>query len=77
MRKGATPAFPAQKGFVGGTMGETSVILEGIENEQASLSLYSTVHGAGRVDGPDGSQGQAEQNRRVDAASEGNAGNDG
>jgi len=51
VRKGATPAFPGQKGFVGGTMGETSVILEGIENEQASLSLYSTVHGAGRVMG--------------------------
>ncbi|MCC6586723.1 MAG: RtcB family protein [Bryobacterales bacterium] len=51
VRKGATPAFPGQKGFVGCTMGETSVILEGIENEQASLSLYSTVHGAGRVMG--------------------------
>src|SRR5271157_4922996 len=32
VRKGATPAFPGQKGFVGGTMGETSVILEGVEN---------------------------------------------
>src|SRR5258708_3347474 len=51
VRKGATPAFPGQKGFVGGTMGETSVILEGIENEEARHSLYSTVHGAGRVMG--------------------------
>ena len=51
VRKGATPAFPGQKGFVGGTMGETSVILEGIQNEQAKHSLYSTVHGAGRVMG--------------------------
>jgi tRNA-splicing ligase RtcB len=51
VRKGATPAFPGQKGFVGGTMGETSVILEGIENEEAKHSLYSTVHGAGRVMG--------------------------
>src|SRR6266581_1337733 len=51
VRKGATPAFPGQRGFIGGTMGETSVILEGTENEQASLSLYSTVHGAGRVMG--------------------------
>jgi tRNA-splicing ligase RtcB len=51
VRKGATPAFPGQKGFVGGTMGETSVILEGIENEAAKHSLYSTVHGAGRVMG--------------------------
>ena len=32
-------------------MGETSVILEGVENEFAEHSLYSTVHGAGRVMG--------------------------
>jgi tRNA-splicing ligase RtcB (3'-phosphate/5'-hydroxy nucleic acid ligase) len=51
VRKGATPAFPGQKGFVGGSMGEQSVILEGIENEGARYSLYSTVHGAGRVTG--------------------------
>jgi tRNA-splicing ligase RtcB (3'-phosphate/5'-hydroxy nucleic acid ligase) len=51
VRKGATPAFPGQKGFVGGTMGETSVILEGIENDEAKHSLYSTVHGAGRMMG--------------------------
>jgi tRNA-splicing ligase RtcB len=51
VRKGATPAFPGQRGFVGGTMGETSVILEGVENEDARHSLYSTVHGAGRVMG--------------------------
>jgi tRNA-splicing ligase RtcB len=49
VRKGATPAFPGQKGFVGGTMGEISVILEGVENEHAAESLYSTVHGAGRT----------------------------
>jgi tRNA-splicing ligase RtcB len=51
VRKGATPAFPGQKGFVGGSMGDVSVIIEGVENEQASQSLYSTVHGAGRVMG--------------------------
>ena len=51
VRKGATPAFPGQRGFVGGTMGETSVILEGVENDDAKYSLYSTVHGAGRVMG--------------------------
>jgi tRNA-splicing ligase RtcB len=51
VRKGATPAFPGQKGFVGGTMGETSVILEGVENPDAGHSLNSTVHGAGRVMG--------------------------
>jgi tRNA-splicing ligase RtcB len=51
VRKGATPAFPGQKGFVGGTMGETSVILEGAESDEAKYSMYSTVHGAGRVMG--------------------------
>lgn len=49
VRKGATPAFPGQRGFVGGSMGEISVILEGVECESAKHSLYSTVHGAGRV----------------------------
>ena len=51
VRKGATPAFPGQKGFVGGSMGEISVIIEGVENEFAAQSMYSTVHGAGRVMG--------------------------
>lgn len=62
VRKGATPAFPGQRGFVGGTMGETSVILEGIENEQASLSLYSTIHGAGRVMGRMEATGKRDRN---------------
>ncbi|MCP5110908.1 MAG: RtcB family protein [bacterium] len=51
VRKGATPAFPGQRGFIGGSMGEISVIIEGVENEAAEHSLYSTVHGAGRVMG--------------------------
>lgn len=49
VRKGATPAFPGQKGFVGGSMGDMSVILEGVENDEGKHSLYSTIHGAGRV----------------------------
>lgn len=49
IRKGATPAFPGQKGFVGATMGEPSVILEGIDSPAAADLLYSTVHGAGRL----------------------------
>lgn len=48
-RKGATPAFPGQRGFVGGTMGEFSVILEGVQSDLSRDALYSTVHGAGRV----------------------------
>ena len=51
VRKGATPAFPGQKGFVGGTMAEPAVILEGVDSEESKAALYSTVHGAGRVMG--------------------------
>ena len=57
VRKGATPAFPGQKGFVGGSMGDNSVVLEGTRGAPAespagelqATALYSTVHGAGRV----------------------------
>ena len=49
IRKGATPAFPGQTGFVGGSMGDFSYILEGIESIQSSQALYSTIHGAGRL----------------------------
>lgn len=49
VRKGATPAFPGQRCFVGGTMAEPAVILEGIDSEESRQALYSTVHGAGRV----------------------------
>ena len=51
VRKGATPAFPGQRGFVGGSMGELSVIIEGVENQWGAQSLRSTIHGAGRVMG--------------------------
>jgi tRNA-splicing ligase RtcB (3'-phosphate/5'-hydroxy nucleic acid ligase) len=49
IRKGCTPARPGQEGFVGATMGDESVILEGVESNEAEESLFSTVHGAGRV----------------------------
>jgi tRNA-splicing ligase RtcB (3'-phosphate/5'-hydroxy nucleic acid ligase) len=51
VRKGATPAFPGQKGFVGGSMCDNAVILEGVDSPEAKASLYSTVHGAGRLFG--------------------------
>ena len=51
VRKGATPAFPGQRGFVGGSMGDDAVILEGVDSPEAKASLYSTVHGAGRLFG--------------------------
>ena len=49
VRKGATPAFPGQKGFVGGSMGDNAVIIEGVDSETSRQAFYSTVHGAGRV----------------------------
>lgn len=55
VRKGATPAFPGQKGFVGGSMGDDAVILQGTLEADAETralqeaALFSTIHGAGRV----------------------------
>lgn len=49
IRKGATPAFPGQESFIGGSMGDNAVIVEGVDSEKSKASLYSTVHGAGRV----------------------------
>lgn len=55
VRKGATPAFPGQLGFVGSTMGEDSVILRGARDQAGTTqayqeaALFSTVHGAGRA----------------------------
>lgn len=49
IRKGCTPAFPGQEGFVGATMGEPSVILRGTADPAGAALLHSTVHGAGRV----------------------------
>ena len=55
VRKGATPAFPGQTGFIGGSMGDDAVIVQGsVKGEPATKdaqrrALFSTVHGAGRV----------------------------
>ncbi len=49
VRKGCTPARPGQEGFVGASMAEPSVILEGVDSADAREALWSTVHGAGRV----------------------------
>lgn len=58
IRKGATPAFPGQLGFVGGSMGDDAVVVRGAtvdageDPERAATqreALFSTVHGAGRV----------------------------
>jgi tRNA-splicing ligase RtcB len=57
VRKGATPAFPGQRGFIGGSMGDDAVIVQGVTPDVASPTvaaaqheaLFSTVHGAGRI----------------------------
>ena len=55
VRKGATPAFPGQKGFIGGSMGDDAVIVQGSTASEPATAelqraaLFSTVHGAGRV----------------------------
>lgn len=65
VRKGATPAFPGQRGFIGGSMGDDAVIVYGSDADKITKrnglsagcevdnlqhdSLFSTVHGAGRV----------------------------
>jgi tRNA-splicing ligase RtcB (3'-phosphate/5'-hydroxy nucleic acid ligase) len=51
VRKGATPAFPGQRGFIGGSMGDDAVIVEGIEAVLSAALLSSTIHGAGRLFG--------------------------
>lgn len=49
VRKGCTPAFPNQLGFIGANMRDDSVIVEGIDSDLSKEALYSTVHGAGRT----------------------------
>ena len=54
VRKGATPAFPGQAGFVGASMTGTSVVLRGVAEgggatDAQRAAMFSTVHGAGRV----------------------------
>lgn len=69
VRKGATPAFPGQLGFVGGSMGDDAVIVRGANPADQEIialqrdALYSTVHGAGRV--MSRTQAAGKRNRRT------------
>lgn len=65
VRKGATPAFPGQRGFVGGTMGEDSVILKGVASDEGDYNYYSTVHGAGRVMSRTQAAGKMRKGKRI------------
>ncbi|WP_127508828.1 RtcB family protein [Paenibacillus humicus] len=49
VRKGATPSAPGQLGFIGGSMGDISVIVRGKDTVENRDACYSTVHGAGRI----------------------------
>ena len=49
VRKGATPAFPGQLGFIGGSMADDAVIVRGLDTDESVAALRSTVHGSGRV----------------------------
>lgn len=51
VRKGATPAFAGQEGFVGGSMGDMSYIIKGVDSPESEGAINSTIHGAGRVMG--------------------------
>ncbi|MDP2471229.1 MAG: RtcB family protein [Candidatus Palauibacterales bacterium] len=68
VRKGATPAFPGQLGFIGGSMGDDAVIVRGAVPEPGSEcevlqteALYSTVHGAGRLMSRTAARGKVER----------------
>ncbi len=71
VRKGATPAFPGQKGFVGGSMGDDAVIVRGAKSADSAVTalqeeaMFSTVHGAGRV--MSRTQAAGRRNRRTGA----------
>src|SRR5205085_5389202 len=67
VRKGATPAFPGQRGFVGGSMVDDAVIIEGIDSSESREALYSTIHGAGRIMSRTAAKGRFEKvgNKRI------------
>jgi tRNA-splicing ligase RtcB len=66
VRKGCTPARPGQEGFAGGSMGDESVILEGVESGENEQALFSTVHGAGRVMSRSKAAGRVRRRKQLD-----------
>lgn len=58
VRKGATPSAPGQTGFVGGSMGDISVIIQGKDSQASRNALFSTIHGAGRKLGRTSARGK-------------------
>lgn len=69
VRKGCTPAFPNQLGFIGANMMDDSVIVEGIDSELSKQALFSTVHGAGRTMSRNEAAGKKKWKRDIDGIS--------
>lgn len=69
VRKGCTPAFPNQLGFIGANMMNDSVIVEAIDSELSKQALYSTVHGAGRTMSRNEAAGKKKWKRDIDGIS--------
>jgi tRNA-splicing ligase RtcB len=71
VRKGATPAFPGQRGFVGGSMADDAVIIAGAAPSEPEVraaqegALFSTVHGAGRIMSRTAAAGKRDRRGRV------------
>ena len=70
VRKGATPAFPTQRGFVGGSMGDDAVIVRGALYNFESQSdqrraMFSTIHGAGRVRSRNATRGKVNRKKGI------------
>ncbi len=68
VRKGATPAFPGQKGFIGGSMGDDAVIIEGVDSGHfAARPFTPRCTGAGRVMSRTAAKGKfvSENGRRI------------
>lgn len=49
VRKGATPLFPGDYGYIGGSMGDDAYIVQGIQSKEAEIAMHSAPHGAGRA----------------------------
>ena len=60
VRKGATPAWPGQRGFIGGSMGDISVIVEGVASDEARAGAAQHRARRGPRDEPHKGGGQKE-----------------
>lgn len=69
VRKGATPLWPGQEGFVGGSMGENAVIIRGRDDVtlEGAEALWSAPHGAGRVMSRTEAKGKSRKRRHCKA----------